>query len=117
MNNDGYIKLHRSITEWEWYDDIPTKVLFLHLLITANWKTKKWRGITIKRGQILTSISQLAKQTQLSVQQVRTSLSKLELTSEVTKSTTSTYTIITIKNYGMYQSGNKGSNKGRRRFC
>jgi len=35
--------------DWEWYDDINTKVLFIHLLIKANWKEKKWRGIKIKR--------------------------------------------------------------------
>ena len=31
--------------DWEWYDDINTKVLFIHLLIKSNWKEKKWRGI------------------------------------------------------------------------
>lgn len=39
---EGYIKIHRKMLDWEWYDDIPTKTLFLHLLLTANWKDSKW---------------------------------------------------------------------------
>ncbi len=30
--NDGFIKLHRKIIDWEWYDDINTKTLFIHIL-------------------------------------------------------------------------------------
>ena len=31
MMNDGYIKLHRKIVDWEWYDDLPVFRLFIHL--------------------------------------------------------------------------------------
>ena len=41
---EGWIKLHRQILDWEWYDDINVKVLFLHLLLTANYEDKKWQG-------------------------------------------------------------------------
>ncbi len=109
--NEGFIKIFRKFTEWEWYDDIPTKVLFLHLLIIANWKAKKWHGITIKRGQVVTSQNHLAEQTQLSRQQVRTSLNKLISTNDITKSATSNYTIITIKNYNKYQDNNQVDNQ------
>lgn len=107
----GFIKLFRKFLEWEWYDDKNTKILFIHLLLTANWKAKKWHGETIKRGQLITSLSHLSQQTKLTVQQVRTSLDKLVATNDITKHTTSQYTIITIKNYGKYQDNNTQDNK------
>jgi len=63
MTDSGFIKLHRKIIEWEWYDDINTKCLFLHLLLTCNFEDKKWRGIDIKRGQIVTGRNRLAEET------------------------------------------------------
>jgi hypothetical protein len=99
----GFIKLHRKITEWEWYSDINTFRIFLHLLLTANFEDKKWKGIDIARGQLITSLEKLAKSTSLSIQQVRTALEKLKSTSEITVKSTSTYTLITLTNYNVYQ--------------
>lgn len=103
---EGFIKLQRKLTQWEWYDDIPTKVLFLHLLLTVNWKDKKWRGVEIKRGQILTGVPTLAEQTNLSQMQVRRALSNLTDTKEINRQTTSRYSIITLNNYNEYQKNN-----------
>lgn len=89
--------------EWEWYDDTNVVRLFLHLLLTANYEDKSWHGITIKRGQLLTSIQTLAEQTHLSFQQTRTALSKLKSTSEITSKSTNSYTLITICKYDDYQ--------------
>lgn len=108
---DGWIKLHRKIVEWEWYDDINTKVLFLHLLLTANHKEKKWRGITILRGQKLTSVQHLAEETKLTAMQVRTSLNKLKSTNEITIKTTNKNTLITIEKYSDYQDRDEENNK------
>lgn len=99
----GWIKLHRKITEWEWYTDIPTKTLFIHLLLTANSSPGKWRGIDVPVGAKITSREKLSRETGLSQRQVRTALSHLESTNEVTKSTTSTYTLIQLTNYEKYQ--------------
>ena len=107
----GFIKIYRKMKEWKWYDDIPTKVLFLHLLISANWEDKEWHKIKIKRGQLLTSQNHLAEETQLSRQQVRRAINNLISTKEITKSTTSTYTIITVLNYDEYQSINQVENQ------
>lgn len=40
---EGYIKIYRQLLEWEWYDDIPTKVLFIHCLLKANFRDYKYR--------------------------------------------------------------------------
>lgn len=100
---DGWIKIHRKMLNWEWYDDINTKVLFLHLLLKANHKEKRWRGTIIERGQLITSLEHLAKETKLTVKQVRTSLNKLKMTCEVATKGTNKFTLITIEKYSDYQ--------------
>lgn len=90
--------------DWEWYDDIPTKVLFFHLLLTVNYEEKKWRGQTIKAGQIITSLAHLSEQTMLSARNIRTSIEKLEKTGELTRQTTNRFTILTLVKWDEYQS-------------
>lgn len=108
---EWFIQLHRQMLEWEWYDDINTKVLFIHLLIKANWKTKKWRWIEIERWEVLTSLRNLSNETWLSLQQVRTSIKNLKSTHDITHEWHASYTIIKVINYDTYQSNNTESNK------
>jgi hypothetical protein len=103
VDSQGWVKLHRSILEWEWYSDINTKVLFLHLLLKSNHKDKKFQGMTVNRGQVVTGLSILSLETSLSVQRLRTSLSKLKSTNEITIETSTKGTVITIVNYDFYQ--------------
>lgn len=107
----GFAKLHRKIIDWEWYTDIPVKTLFIHLILRANFEDAKWRGIDIKRGEILTSNESLSKETGLSVQQVRTAIKKLKSTSEITSRATNKNTIITLCNYDIYNPKKEDSNK------
>ena len=43
----GFIALQRKVLEWEWYNDIPTKTLFIHILLKANFKDKNWQDFNI----------------------------------------------------------------------
>lgn len=106
---EGYIKLYRSITDWEWYSDINTRSVFIHLLLTANYEDKKWRGTIIKRGQVLTSYRKLANEIGISERCIRTSLNRLKSTHEVTQSSTSKFTVITVNNYDKYQASDTAS--------
>lgn len=101
--NKGFIQLHRSLLEWEWYDDNNTKILFLHCLLKANYKDKNYRGSSIKRGSFVTGRDVLAKELGLSVQQVRTSLTKLKSTNEITINSSSQGTVIEVIKYNDYQ--------------
>ena len=99
----GWIKIHRQIIEWEWFTDTNTFRVFLQLLLKANHKEKKYRGMVLKVGTIITSRDILALETRLSVQQVRTALDKLKSTNEITIKTSSQGTIIEVVNYSKYQ--------------
>lgn len=106
----SYIKLFRNILQWSWYSDTPTFRVFIHLLLTANFADKKWRNIIIKRGQKVISYRKLAKSLNLSIQQIRTAISHLKSTHEITQLSTHQYTIIQVQNYDKYQSINTVSN-------
>jgi hypothetical protein len=99
----GWIKLHRKLVDWEWYSDLNTFRLFMHLLLTVNYEDKKWKGIEVKSGSKITSLEHLADETSLTVQQVRLSLSKLKTTCEITCKTTNRYSMITLNNWNLYQ--------------
>lgn len=101
---EGWIKIHRKLLEWEWYDDCNVFRLFFHLLLTVNYEDKNWHGTTIHAGQIITSVDKLAGSLHLSTQQIRTAINKLKSTGEITSETTNKYTIITICNFAKYQS-------------
>lgn len=101
--NNGWIKLHRSIIEWEWYSDIKVFRLFIHCLVMANHADKKYKGNLIKKGSFVTGLHLLSEQTGLSMQSVRTSLNKLKLTNELTIKSNTKGTIIQVVNYDKYQ--------------
>lgn len=107
MNDKGFIKIYRSLLQWEWYEDINTTRLFIHCLLMANWEDKNWQGLLIKRGSFVTSINKLSKETGLTVQQTRTAINKLKSTCNITSKTTSKYTVISIQNYDKLQENNK----------
>ena len=100
----GHIKIDRRILEWEWYKDLNTCRLFFHLLLRANWKDGRFQGMEIPRGSLVTSYNNLAAETGLSVKNVRTALKHLETTEEVAVNRHPKFSVVTIKNYNLYQS-------------
>ncbi len=109
--SSGWIKLHRQLLNWEWYDDVNTSRLFIHLLLTANHKDKNWRGIEIKRGTRLTSLDKLSSETNLSVSKIRTAIKKLISTNEIASKSHSQHTVFIMINYDMYQDDDKQNDK------
>jgi len=103
MNSNGWIKLHRSLLDWEWYDDHNTFRVFMHCLLKANHQDKRYKGSIIKRGTFYTSRELLSAETTLSERQVRTALNKLKTTNELTIKTSKQGTVIEVVNYEKYQ--------------
>lgn len=107
MSKSTWILLYKKFLEWEWYDNPPTKDVYLHCLLCANYKNEKWKGITIQRGQFPTSIEKLSATLGLSTQQVRTAIKNLQMTNDINIQTTSRYSVITVLKYDLYQPPNK----------
>jgi len=103
MHLGGYVKIHRSILEWEWYADLITKSVFFHCLISANFKPRSWKGVEVKRGQFVTSISHFSSEISISAQQLRTALKKLEKSGEIIVASTNKNTLITVTKFDTYQ--------------
>ena len=101
------------MTEWEWYRDVPTKVLFIHCIFRANWKIGCVNGTKIKRGQFVTSLAKLSEETGLTIRQTRTALEHLEMTGELTNETSAKGRIITVNNYSLYQDAPKRTTNKR----
>lgn len=103
MLESGYIKLYRSLLNWEWYDDINTKTVFLHLLLTVNIAKRQWHGITVPCGSRICSYAVLSSETKLSVDKVRTAIKHLEATGEITRCKYPKCTVFTVNNYDKFQ--------------
>jgi biotin operon repressor len=120
----GWVKLHRQFINWEWYDSATHVAFFLHCLLMANHKTKQWRGITINPGEFVTSHAKLAKQTGLTVRQVRKRIDDLKKTGEMATKTNNQHTKIIMLNWEKFQVDGeqnggqesiKGQSKGNQR--
>lgn len=114
-----FIKLNRKILKWRWYQDANTFRVFVHLLLLANVTDRDFEQVTIRRGQLVTSVAHLSRDLKISVKSIRTALEHLKLTNEVAIKTTSKYSIITINNYNEYQKvastlANEGQTTGKR---
>ena len=105
---EGWIKLHRKMVNWEWYQDCNVKAVFLHLLIFASHTQHRYCGRVIERGSLITSLASLSESLGLTVSQIRTALSKLERTGEIRKENLETCTLLHIVNYELYQ-GSEGN--------
>ena len=125
----NFIKIDRKILKWEWWSDINTFRLFFYMLVSAYWKDGNYKGVEIKRGSFPSSISELSRETNLSVMEIRTALKHLQstgevttnqqatnkqdntnLTSNLTSKKTNKFTVFTVVNYDLYQSDNKQDN-------
>ena len=99
----GWIKLFRRFSEWEWYRDSKMVHLFIHCLLMANHEDRKYKGKLVKKGTFLTGLKLLSEETGLSVRSVRTALSKLKSTNELTIISSPQGSHIQIVNYEQYQ--------------
>lgn len=101
---NGFVKLHRNILDWEYYKDINTKVLYIHLLLKAafaDYKTKD--GYIIHTGTLFTSIRKLANETGLTEKETRTALKHLEGAHIIELTTAHKGTLIKVENWELLQ--------------
>lgn len=112
--DNGYMKLFRKISEWEWYDDPVTFKVFLHFLITARWQDGSWHGIEIKRGEVLESLPSIAQKNGLTVQNVRTAIQHLLNTNSITIRKAGKCHAYRVSEYEKYQGQQDYQQEGNR---
>jgi len=113
-----FIKLYDKLLTWGWFKKPNTLSLFIYLLLKANYCDLTFEGRTIHRGQLVTSLPVLARETGQSIKEVRTALGHLIETGEVADYSTNRYRIITVVKYDEYQkdgrqNGSQRADKGQ----
>ena len=107
---NGHIVVKRTIKERGWYHDPNTLSVWVHLMVDANFKDSEWDGTIVKRGEVVSSLSELARDCNLSMQEVRTAMRKLGAYGEVLSRRVGRTSIITLCNYESYQGCQQDSN-------
>lgn len=109
MSGHDFITLQRRVLDsWLW--DMPAEQgkVALTLLMMANWKEgqtfSSGKLVTVKRGQVMTSIQAISTQSRVSFKTVRTSLKNLEAAGYLASTATNRFRLITILNYAKHQS-------------
>ena len=109
----GYIKLYRNILDWELFSDINARLVFIQLLLTANYEDKIWQGYTIKRGSRVISYEKFAKEVGLTKRQVRGAIEKLEKARCAARLRYPRFSIISVNNFEKYQDGARSAARSR----
>ena len=79
---------------------------WIYILVSANPKKKRWKGIEIERGKFITSQRKLARALSCNVKTVRRILERLSVANQITYSVEHRMTCITVCNYDDYQEKN-----------
>jgi len=109
-----FIKLDRNMKRWRWFTNKNTLIVFLVLLFDANVTDHEFEHEIIHRGEAVASLSTLCKTTGLTIREVRTAISHLKSTGEVTSRQCPKFQVFSIVNYDKYQD-NRQTDRQRNR--
>ena len=109
--NSGWIKIYKKLLNSDMYRNLNStqRDVMLTCLLLANYEPKQWEWkgkiYTVQKGEFITSLKSLKKHCgkNVSIQEIRTALQKLEIWSFLTRKTTNRNTLISIVNYKVYQ--------------
>lgn len=107
--SNGWIRLYRELLDkavWQLND--AQRIVFITILLSANHSERQWlwkgKQFSVMPGQFVTSLPNLAAKARTSEQSVRTALNNLKNLGFLTWESTATGRLITITNWGLYQS-------------
>ena len=109
----GWIKLYRQITDnpmWQSKDPFDRRSAWIDLLLLVNHEERviqlrNGEYITVGAGQCFTSLDHLAKRWNWSRNRVDRYLKQISRQGMCTRTGTPSGTLLTIVNYGLFQSG------------
>lgn len=104
----GFIKVHRQITEWRFWDRPLYTQVWMHLLLKASWKDKSWKyGHEIGPGEMIISLREFAEECGIARSTLARILKDLENEGQIDRKVGHGKTIIKVLNYAKYQSSEK----------
>lgn len=106
LNGSTWVKLYRSILDWEWFKDGNMLKLMIYLILNANVQDGKHEGEIVRRGQMVTTRKEICSATGLSEQNAKTCLKRLLLSGEILLKSTNKFSLITVCKYDTYQNEN-----------
>jgi len=123
MQNNGWVKLYRKLLESNMYKNLNAvqRDVMINCLLLANHQPNEWEWkgkiFECQPGQFITSLSSLKTKCakDVTIQNIRTAIDKLEKWNFLTNESTKTGRLITIVNWDKYQhlenEINKATNK------
>ena len=99
----GWVKIYRELLETPLFSSAERFRFFILLIMLAQHKPQQYYGIEVGRGQLITSIRQLARRCGMTPKKVRCALQSLEFWELIKVEPTRKYSLITICNYDSYQ--------------
>ena len=106
---EGWIKLHRKILDSPLWENLKhdQRTVFITILLRANHSETRyiWGGkeIHLIPGQFIISLKKFSNQCDVSIQSLRTTISKLERHGFLTRESTRESTKLTVCNWDTYQ--------------
>lgn len=103
----GWIKIHRKMTEKGYYHDSEYVHLWLHLLLSANHEYREfmWNGemMKLQPGQLITGRKALSKETGIDENKIERALKTFESEQQIEQQKTNRFRLITVKKWSRYQ--------------
>lgn len=100
---ETYIKLFHKILTWGWYGDTNTFRVFMHILLNANYKPTEYKGQQLRAGDCIFGRKAWAEALGMSEQQIRTAITHLKSTNEITTKSTNKFTVIHVEKWEFWQ--------------
>lgn len=100
---NGYIAWPKDMDDtFAWYTVPKTAWLYQHLVTRACFRDSMFRSVRIPKGSLATSLNRLALETGLTEHEVRTAISNLVESGDITKKAVGHMTVVSITNYDRY---------------
>ena len=99
----SFVKISRNIIDWQWFSKPNHLVVWIYILVNANYQDGYFQGVAVKRGELAISMDNLSKNVGLSIQQTKTVIKHLKSTGELTSRGFHDFTVLSVVNYNKYQ--------------
>ena len=115
MLDNGFISISRTISKKGYYSDSEYIHLWVHVLLSANYESKEFlfngKIEIAKRGQFITGIKKLSRETGISKSKVERVLKVFESENQIKRQRTNKFSLITVINYDKFQDFEKQNEK------